>query len=95
MLTECLDRLRRVRRVAVDLYHAGSESKPALESHTAQGAGPELDAEASHHGSCVMQELHRVDIRSEQGAVWRTRNSGVVCRGLATGPSGVPEILGG
>ena len=50
MLTERLNRLRRVRRVALDLHDAGSGSEPALESHTAQGAGPELDAEAGHHG---------------------------------------------
>ena len=49
MLPKRLDRLCRVRRVVLDLHHAGSGSEPALESHTAQGAGPELDAEAGHH----------------------------------------------
>src|SRR3989475_7527413 len=51
MLTERLDRLDRVVRVALYLHYAGSEREPALEPYPAHGAGPELDTEAGHHGS--------------------------------------------
>ena len=51
MLAKRVDRLRRVRRVAFNLYHAGSRSEPTLEPHTAQGADSEFDSETGHHGS--------------------------------------------
>ena len=48
MLTECLDRLDRVVRVALDLHPASSGPEPALEPYPAHDAGPELDTEADH-----------------------------------------------
>src|SRR5467141_505841 len=51
MLTERLDGLDRVVRVALYLHRASSGPEPALEPYPAHGAGPELDTEAGHHRS--------------------------------------------
>src|SRR2546430_842469 len=55
MLTERLDGLDRVVRVALYLHRASSGPEPALEPYAAHGAGPELDTEAGHHGSRAKQ----------------------------------------
>ena len=55
VLTEGLDRLGRVLRVALHLSHTGSGPVPAVEPHPAQRARPDFDTEAGHHGSQALR----------------------------------------